>query len=91
MKFADVLPGLLAGRRARLRNRPLDDGGADREYLRLGSCRLDELEIVAEYDNPGGRPSLCVRPFPLRRSEFRRDDWEFIDDEERETERRTAG
>ncbi|MBQ2790133.1 MAG: hypothetical protein IJE97_10900 [Thermoguttaceae bacterium] len=91
MKFADVLPGLLAGRRVRLRNRPLDDGGADREYLRLGACRLDELEIVSEYDNPGGRPSLYVRPFPLRRSEFRRDDWEFIDDEESEAERRTAG
>ena len=89
MKFADVLPGLLAGRRARLRNRPLD-GGADREYLRLGACRLDELEIVSEYDNPGGRPSLYVRPFPLRRSEFRRDDWEFVDDEENETARRTA-
>ncbi|MBQ1277734.1 MAG: hypothetical protein IIY07_03710 [Thermoguttaceae bacterium] len=86
MKFADVLPGLLAGRRARLRNRPLDDGDADREYLRLGACRLDELEIVAEYDNPGGRPSLYVRPFPLRRSEFRRDDREFIDEETSESE-----
>ena len=89
MKFADVLPGLLAGRRARLRNRPLD-GDADREYLRLDSCRLDELEIVSEYDNPGGRPSLYVRPFPLRRSEFRRDDWEFVDEETSEAARRTA-
>lgn len=90
MKFAEVLPGLLAGRRARLRNRPLDDGGADREYLRLGAYQLDELEIVSEYDNRDGRPHLYIRPFPLRRSEFRRDDWEFVDDETSEAERRTA-
>lgn len=88
MKFEKVLPGLVAGRRVRLRwkNERLylfgddDVRVADREYLRLGKGVFGDLEIVAEYDNPGGEPTLCIRTFPLRRDEFERDDWEFVDD-----------
>jgi len=83
MKFADVLPGLLAGRRARMRKRALYD--AEREYVRLGDWRKDELEIVLEYDNVGGRPSQYIRPFLLTRNNLERDDWELIDDAESET------
>jgi hypothetical protein len=87
MKFEKVLPGLVAGRRVRLRwkNERLYSFGdevrvADREYLRLGKGLFGDLEIVAEYDNPGGEPSLCIRTFTLRRDSFERDDWEFVDD-----------
>lgn len=52
---------------------------ADREYLRIGKGQFGDLEIVAEYDNPGGEPSLCIRTFTLRRDSFERDDWEFVD------------
>ena len=86
MKFAEVLPGLLAGRRARMRKRALYD--ADREYVRLGSWRKDELELVAEYDNAGGRPSQYVRPFLLTRNNLERDDWELLDDETPKKEKR---
>jgi hypothetical protein len=87
MKFEKVLPGLIAGRRVRLRWKNermyifgVDDVRfADREYLRLGKGQFGNLEIVAEYDNPGGEPSLCIRPFTLRRDSFERDDWEFVD------------
>jgi hypothetical protein len=88
MKFEEILPGLLAGRRARLwgkRERLYSFGddvrAADREYLRIGKGELGDLEIVAEYDNPGRAPSLCIRTFTLRRNTFERDDWEFVDDE----------
>lgn len=87
MKFEKVLPGLVAGRRVRLRwkNERLYSFGdeirvADREYLRIGKGQFGNLEIVAEYDNPGGEPSLCIRTFTLRRDSFERDDWEFVDD-----------
>lgn len=90
MKFEKVLPGLIAGRRVRLRWKNermyiFDDGVrfADREYLRLGKGQFGDLEIVAEYDNPGGEPSLCIRTFALRRESFERDDWEFVDDEKK--------
>lgn len=80
MKFEEVLPGLLAGRRVRMRKRALYE--AAREYVRLGSWRKDELEIVLEYENDGARPSLYIRPFPLTRRALERDDWEFVDGEE---------
>lgn len=87
MKFEKVLPGLIAGRRVRLwrKNERLYSFGddvrvADREYLRLGKGLFGDLEIVAEYDNPGGEPTLCIRTFTLRRDSFERDDWEFVDD-----------
>ncbi|MBR4835107.1 MAG: hypothetical protein IKU86_12370 [Thermoguttaceae bacterium] len=87
MKFEKVLPGLRDGRRVQLRfkNERLYSFGdevrvADREYLRLGTGQFGDLEIVAEYDNPRGKPSLCIRPFTLRRDSFERDDWEFVDD-----------
>ena len=90
MKFEKVLPGLVAGRRVRLRwkNERLYSFGdevraADREYLRLGKGQFGDLEIVAEYDNPGGEPSLCIRTFTLRRESFERNDWEFVDDKKR--------
>lgn len=57
-----------------------DVRAADREYLRLGNGQFGDLEIVAEYDNPGGEPSLCIRTFTLRRDSFERDDWEFVDE-----------
>lgn len=86
MKFEKVLPGLIAGRRVRLRGkygRFYSFGDevrvADREYLRIGKGQFGDLEIVAEYDNPGGKPSLCIRTFTLRRDAFERDDWEFVD------------
>lgn len=90
MKFADVLPGLLAGRRARLRKRAPDDPRAF-EYFRLPESWESELELVAERKSPDAGFSQFIRRFPLKRFELERDDWEFIDDEERETERRTAG
>ena len=87
MKFEKVLPGLLAGRRVRLRGRHerlylFEDNvrASDREYLRIGKGQFGNLEIVAEYDNPGGEPSLCIQTFTLRRDSFERDDWEFVDD-----------
>jgi hypothetical protein len=88
MKFEKVLPGLLAGRRVRLRGKfermyIFDDEDirfADREYLRIGKGQFGNLEIVAEYDNHGEEPSLCIRTFTLRRDSFERDDWEFVDD-----------
>ncbi|MBR2004898.1 MAG: hypothetical protein IKK39_02095 [Thermoguttaceae bacterium] len=87
MKFEKVLPGLIAGRRVRLRGKRerlylFDDNvrAADREYLRIGKGQFGDLEIVAEYDNPGGEPSLCIRTFTLCRDSFERDDWEFVDD-----------
>ncbi len=80
MKFEEVLPGLLVGRRARMRKRALYE--AAREYVRLGSWRKDELEIVLEYKNDGARPSLYIRPFPVTRRALERDDWEFVDEEE---------
>ena len=86
MKFEKVLPGLIAGRRVRLRGKRErlysfgdDVRAADREYLRLGKGQFGDLEIVAEYDNPGGEPSLCIRTFTLRRDSFERNDWEFAD------------
>lgn len=86
MKLEEVLPGLREGRRVRLRfkNGRLYNFGdevraADREYLRLGTGQFGDLEIVAEYDNPGGKPSLCIRTFTLRRDSLERDDWEFVD------------
>lgn len=87
MKFEKVLPGLIAGRRVRLRGKRErlysfgdDVRAADREYLRIRKGPLGDLEIVAEYDNPRGKPSLCIRTFTLRRDSFERDDWEFVDD-----------
>lgn len=88
MKFEKVLPGLIAGRRVRLRWKNermyifgVDDVRfADREYLRLGRGQFGELEVVSEYDNPGGEPTLCIRPFKLYRDAFERDDWEFVND-----------
>ncbi|MBP3530518.1 MAG: hypothetical protein J6K25_15830 [Thermoguttaceae bacterium] len=92
MKFEKVLPGLIAGRRVRLRLKRErlylfgdDIRVADREYLRLGKGQFGDLEIVAEYDNPGGKPTLCIRTFTLRRDSLERDDWEFVDDEKRRT------
>ena len=73
MKFEEVLPGLLAGRRARMRKRALYE--AAREYVRLGPWRKDELEIVLEYEN-----DVYIRPFLLTRRALERDDWEIVDD-----------
>ena len=47
MKFAEVLPGLLAGRRARLRNRPLDDGGAERMALGISMVTVTRMGPMA--------------------------------------------
>ncbi|MBP3531120.1 MAG: hypothetical protein IJE97_12210 [Thermoguttaceae bacterium] len=80
MTFAQILPDLLAGRRARLRKRAPDDPRAF-EYFRLPDGWESELELVAERRSPNAGFSQYIRRFPLRRFELERNDWELLDDE----------
>ena len=80
MTFAQILPDLLAGRRARLRKRAPDDPRAF-EYFRLPDGWESELELVAERRSPNAGFSQHIRRFPLRRFELERNDWELLDDE----------
>ena len=80
MTFAQILPDLLAGRRARLRKRAPDDPRAF-EYFRLPDGWESELELVAERRSPNAGFSQYIRRFPLRRFELERNDWEWLDDE----------
>ena len=81
MKFEEVLPGLRAGRRVRMRKRAPDDPRAF-EYFRLPESWELELELVAERKSPDAGFSQFIRRFPLKRFELERDDWEFVDEEE---------
>lgn len=78
MKFAQILPELLAGKRARLRKKAPDDPQTI-EYFRLPNGWEAELELVAERRSPNAGFSQCIRRFPLKRFELERDDWELID------------
>ena len=81
MKFEEVLPGLRAGRRVRMRKRAPDDPRAF-EYFRLPESWESELELVAERKIPNAGFSQFIRRFPLKHFELERDDWEFVDDEQ---------
>lgn len=90
MKFEKNLPGSHAGSASPLRGKTGrqysfgdDVRAADREYLRIGMGLFGDLEIVAEYDNSGGEPSLCIRTFTLRHNSFKRSDWDFVVDKNR--------
>ncbi|MBR5243539.1 MAG: hypothetical protein IKW13_04820 [Thermoguttaceae bacterium] len=82
MKFSEILPGLLAGKRAIPARREAEYIGSTREYVRLGFGGKGRLELVVEYDAIGGRTTF-VYPFRLTRRLLERGDWEFTQEQER--------
>lgn len=79
MTFGEILPHLIAGKRARFGRVETEYLGASREYVQLSGLPLNVLELVDEYIDADGGLTRLIRPLALSRRLLTRNDWELVD------------